>query len=225
MPSDRSAGIMSASLILHGYWRSSAAYRVRIALNLKGLAYDQVNHDLRTGAQHAADYRTIAPHGLVPALVDGGNAFIQSPAILEWLEERYPLPALLPADIEGRAIVRSMISIVACDIHPLNNLRVLDRLRGTFGAHADAITGWIAGWIAEGFSTLEELVRRHGKGYCFGAAPTLADCTLVPQLYSAERFGVDLSPYPALMMAGEAARARPAFIAAHPDRQPDADRP
>ena len=216
---------MSANLILHGYWRSSAAYRVRIALNLKGLAYDQIYHDLRTGAQHAAEYRAIAPHGLVPALIDEGHAFIQSPAILEWLEDRHPLPALLPTDINARAIVRSMVAIVACDTHPLNNLRVLDKLRGTFGADADTIARWIAGWITEGFSALEQLVRRHGEGFSFGAAPTLADCTLVPQLYSAERFGVDLSPYAALVAVGEAARALPAFIAAHPDRQPDADRP
>ena len=143
---------MNSNLILHGYWRSSAAYRGRIALNFKGMTYDQVSHDLLTGAQNAAGYRTIAPQGLVPALVDESKAFIQSTAILEWLEERRPQPALLPADIDARAIVRSMIAIVACDI------------------------------------------------------------------------GVDLSPYPALVAAGEAARALSAFIAAHPDLQPDADR-
>lgn len=216
---------MSADLILHGYWRSSAAYRVRIALNVKGIDFEQVTHDLRTGAQKAAGYRAIAPHGLVPTLIEGNRAFIQSPAILEWLEERHPLPALLPVDIDARAIVRSMAAIIVCDIHPLNNLRVLATLRDTFAADADAVTRWIGRWIAEGFTALEVLVRHHGEGYCFGGEPTLADCALVPQLYSAERFGVDLSPFPTLVVAGAAARAHPAFIAAHPDRQPDADQP
>jgi len=146
-------------------------------------------------------------------------------AILEWLEERYAQPALLPQDADSRAIVRSMAAIIACDIHPLNNLRVLTALRDTFGADEGAIKGWIGRWIGEGFAALETLVARHGDGFCFGATPTIADCTLVPQLYSAERFGVDLAPYPALVAAGAAARAIPAFMAAHPDLQPDADRP
>lgn len=218
---------MSRELVLHGYWRSSAAYRVRIALNLKGLAFAQITYDLRTGAQKAADYHTVAPHGLVPALTleEAGKTrtFIQSPAIIEWIEECYPLPPLLPADIDARAIVRSMAAIIACDIHPLNNLRVLNHLRSSFGVDGDGISRWIAEWMEEGFAALEILVERYGAGYCFGATPTLADCYLIPQLYSAERFGVDLTRYPALSAAGAVARALPAFLNAHPDVQPDAD--
>ena len=215
---------MSAELVLHSYWRSSADYRVRIALNLKGLVYEQVAHDLRTGAQKAAGYRAIAPQGFVPALVEGDRTFTQSLAILEWLEERHPDPALLPADVDDRAIVRSMAAIIACDIHPLNNQRVLATLRETLAADAETVTRWIGGWIADGFTALEVLVGNHGNGYCYGAAPTFADCTLIPQLYSAERFGVDLTAFPRLVAVGLAARAQPAFAAAHPDRQPDADR-
>jgi maleylpyruvate isomerase len=213
---------MSEALVLHGYWRSTASYRVRIALNLKGLAYDQVTHDLRSGAHKAQGYRDIAPHALVPTLVAGSNPIIQSPAILEWLEERYPQPPLLPGDADARAMVRSMVAIVGCDIHPLNNLRVLDALRGTFAADDEAVNGWIAHWIAEGFAALDVLAARHGAGFCFGDAPTLADCFLVPQLYSAVRFGVDLGAYPALVAVGAKARELPPFAAAHPDVQPDA---
>ena len=143
---------MSGELVLHGYWRSSAAYRVRIALNLKGLAFAQLTHDLRTGAQKAPDYRTVAPHGLVPALTLKESAveprtFIQSPAIIEWIEERYPLPPLLPTDIDARAIVRSMAAIIACDIHPLNNLRVLNNLRSGFvSMRTGLLVGWLNGW-------------------------------------------------------------------------------
>lgn len=220
---------MSHGLILHGYWRSSAAYRVRIALNLKGIDFSQITHDLRKGAQKAPAYRAAAPQGLVPALVvdngdEGAHCFTQSPAIIEWLEERYPAPPLLPADSDGRAVVRSMAAIVACDIHPLNNLRVLNHLRSGFGVDAEGIRRWMAEWMGEGLAALEVLVARHGAGYCFGAAPTLADCYLVPQLYAAQRFSIDLAPYSALVAAGAAARALPAFLNAHPDVQPDADR-
>lgn len=219
---------MSGELVLHGYWRSSAAYRVRIALNLKLLSFTQITHDLRTGDQKASVYRMVAPHGLVPALTVSGAAgeiatFIQSPAIIEWIEERYPLPPLLPADTDARAIVRSMAAIIACDIHPLNNLRVRNHLRSDIGVDADGIGRWIVEWVREGLAALEILVERHGASYCFGATPTLADCYLIPQLYSAERFGVDLAPYPALLAARAAARALPAFPNAHPNTQPDAD--
>ena len=209
-------------LRLHGYWRSSAAYRVRIALNLKGVPFEQTVHDLRTGAQHAPAYRALAPHDLVPALETGDGVLIESPAILEWLEERWPTPALLPADGAGRARVRAMAALIACDIHPLNNLRVLDTLRSEFGADQARIEAWIARWIGDGFRALEVLVRDHGRGFAFGDRPTLADCCLAPQVYSAERFKVDLTPFPAIQAAAAQARALPAFQAAAPERQPDA---
>ena len=213
-------------MILHGYWRSGTSYRVRIAFALKGVAVEQVALDLRTGAQRGEEYRALNPQGLVPALELGEGAVLtQSPAILEWLDEAYPAPPLLPPDPLQRAIVRSMAALVACDIHPLNNLRVLTAIRGDFGADEESVKRWIARWTAEGFAALEQLVAAHGRGFAFGDRTTLADCCLVPQLYAAERFGVDLSPYPRLVAAGEAARALPAFRVAHPDHQPDADRP
>ncbi len=212
-------------MILHGYWRSGAAYRVRIALALKGVAYDQVTHDLRTGAQAADAYRAIAPQALVPALDTGDAVLVQSPAILEWIEERYPAPPLLPVAADDRAVVRAMAALVACDVHPLNNLRVQTALRRDLGADDAAVATWIARWIADGFTALETMIARHGRGFAFGDAPGLADCVLVPQVYSAERFAVDLSAYPALMAAATRARALDAFAAAHPDCQPDAPAP
>ena len=206
-------------MILHGYWRSGTSYRTRIALNLKGVAYEQVTHDLRTGAQRADAYRVLNPQGLVPALQTPDGVLAQSPAILEWLEERYPDPPLLPAAAADRAVVRAMAAAVACDIHPLNNLRVLDAVRALGGD----TTAWAARWIGDGFAALEVLIARHGHGFAFGNAPTLADCHLVPQVYSAERFGVDLTQWPHLATAVATSRALPAVAAAHPDAQPDAD--
>ncbi len=210
-------------MILHGYWRSTTSYRVRITLNLKGVAYRQVTHDLRTGAQRGDDYRAVNAQGLVPALALDDQILTQSPAILEWLDERYASPPLLPASIDDRAVVRAMAALIACDIHPINNLRVLNVLRRDFGADDVGVERWIARWIDDGFAALEQLVARHGAGYAFGDAPTIADCHLIPQIYSAERFGVSMAPYPRLAAVAAQARAIPAFAAAHPDRQADAD--
>jgi maleylpyruvate isomerase len=213
-----------SDLILHGYWRSSAVYRVRIALNLKTLDYEQVGHDLRLGEQQDPAYKAIAPAGLVPAVKHGDQVFVQSLAIIEWLDERWPNPPLLPGAIEHRAIVRAMAATIAADIHPLNNLRILKYLKNEFERSQEQIDAWIAHWVSEGFAALEVMIARHGDSYAFGNVPTMADCFLVPQVYNAERFGVDLTPFPKLVAAAEKARGHPAFAAAHPDRQPGAER-
>jgi maleylpyruvate isomerase len=210
-------------MILHGYWRSGAAYRVRIALSLKGLTYDQQGVDLRTGAQRSDAFVALNPQGMVPALEVDGAVLTQSPAILEWLEEAHPQPSLLPADPLDRAHVRAMAALIGCDIHPLNNLRVGKALRETFGADQAAVDAWAARWIIPGFTALEALVGQYGKGWCFGDAPTLADCYLIPQIYSARRFNVAVDAFPRLLAIDEAAKLHPAFAAAHPDVQPDAD--
>ncbi len=209
-------------MILHGYWRSGAAYRVRIALALKDIPYEQVNHDLRTGGQAAPEYAALNPQRLVPALEVEGLVLTQSVAILEWLDERFPEPALMPVDPAGRAMVRAMIATLATDVHPLHNMRTLKMLRERFGADEDQVNAWMAHWMGDGFAAIEALIARHGDGFAFGATPTLADCVTVPALYSAERFGVDTAPYPRLV----ASAARTAALAAdaHPARQPDADR-
>ena len=209
-------------MILHGYWRSGTSYRTRIALNLKGLAYQQRGIDLRQGVQRSEAFLRLNPQGLVPALEVDGAVLTQSPAILEWLEEVYPEPSLLPADSVGRAQVRAMAALVGCDIHPLNNLRVLKAVKAVGGEDADT-DAWAARWIDPGFDALEALVARHGDGWCFGAAPTLADCYLIPQIYSARRFNVALDAWPKLAAIDSRTADHPAFIAAHPDRQPDAD--
>ena len=210
-------------MILHDYWRSGAAYRARIGLNLKGVAYRAVAHDLRTGAQSAPDYAALNPQKLVPAIEIDGVVLTQSLAILEWLEETYPEPPLLPRDTIGRATVRAMAATIACDVHPLHNLRVLGQLRSEFGAEDAQVKAWMARWMGDGLFALEAFVARHGRGFAYGDVPTLADICMVPQIYSAERFGIDLAPYPRVVKAANTARALPAFEAAHPDRQPDAD--
>jgi len=210
-------------MILHGYWRSSAAYRVRIGLALKGLEYLNSSYDLRKDGQKSPAFLSLNPQGLVPALEVEGQVITQSAAILEWLDEAHPDPALLPADVMDRARVRGMAALIASDIHPLNNLRVLKRLRGDFALDQAGVDAWAGRWIAAGFDALEVLVGRDGAGWCFGDVPTLADCYLIPQLYSARRFNLDLTPWPGLLAVESRAEAHPAFVSAHPDRQPDAD--
>ena len=210
-------------LALHAYWRSGTSYRTRIALNLKGLDYEVRPVNLRTGEQGADAYRALDPQGLVPALEVDGAVLIQSPAILEWLEEAHPAPPLLPKDPLDRAAVRAMAALIGCDVHPLNNLRVLRTLKRELGASDEQLLDWETRWIGDGFAALERLIERGGGGgFCFGDQPTLADCYLVPQVYSAIRFGVDLAPYPLICAVDARARALEAVAAAHPDRQPDA---
>lgn len=207
---------------LHGYWRATAPYRVRIGLALKGIAYDQASVDLIAGQQREPAYRAVNAQGLTPALdLDDGTVLAQSLAILEWLDETRPEPPLLPQTPLDRAIVRRMALIVACDIHPLNNTRVGRKL-SQMGIDQAGILDWTRGWIRDGFDALEPLVARHGGAFAFGDSPTLADCCLVPQVYSANRFELDLGPWPAIRGAAERANQHPAFQAAHPNRQPDA---
>ena len=217
---------MSDALTLYSYWRSSAAYRVRIGLNLKGLAYEtRPVHLVRDcGEQHADDYRALNPQALVPMLVDGERRITQSLAILEYLDETFPKPALLPADTRGRARVRSLAMLVACDIHPLNNLRVLQYLKRENGLEQPAIDAWMLHWMREGFAAMEEMLADDPATgtFCHGETPTIADCCLVPQLYNARRFALDLSPYPTLVRIEADCLALPAFDAARPENQPDA---
>jgi maleylpyruvate isomerase len=210
------------TLVLHGYWRSGTTYRTRIALNLKGVEYRTAPVNLLEGAQASEAYLALNPQGLVPALEADGVVLTQSPAILEWLEETHPSPSLLPQGAAARAVVRAMAATVGCDIHPLNNLRVLKTLRREFDADPGQVDEWAGRWIGEGFAALEQMIGRHGKGFSYGDAPTLADCYLVPQVYSAQRFNVDLEPYPAIRAVCDKASGLPAFADAHPDRQPDA---
>lgn len=213
-------------MILHGFWRSSAAYRVRIALNLKGLAYDNVFRHLRRGEQSSPDYLALNPHGLVPLLqTDEGATLSQSLAIAEWLDETYPEPPLLPRDGLGRARVRSLALSIAADIHPLGNLRVLKDLRDRFGADQAAVDAWYRHWCRVGFEPLEtRLAAEPATGsFCHGDAPGLADLCLVPQLYNARRFGLDLGAYPTLVRIEAACQALAAFADAAPERQADAE--
>jgi len=213
-------------LKLYDYFRSSAAYRVRIALGLKGLAPERAFVHLRRGAQREDDYLALNPQGLVPSLVtDDGAVLTQSLAIIEWLDETHPRPPLLPSDAAGRARVRALALAVACDIHPLNNLRVLNYLTGTLGVTEAQKNGWYRYWCDTGLEALEtQLARDAATGaFCHGALPTLADICLVPQLANARRVDLDLAPYPKLLAIEAACLALPAFAAAAPARQPDAE--
>jgi maleylpyruvate isomerase len=208
---------------LHGYFRSSASYRVRIALNLKGMGADQLSYHLRNGEQRAPAYLALNPQGLVPTLQDGEGAILtQSLAIIEWLDEIHPEPPLLPKDPLRRAKVRAFAMALACDTHPVQNLKVLARLR-EHGLTEEQVTAWAAGVNREGLAACETLIAAEPGPFCFGAAPTMADLCLVPQLANARRFGVDVSVYPRLLKAETAAKANKAFAEAVPDRQPDAE--
>lgn len=205
--------------ILYDYWRSSAAYRVRIALNLKGVDYESRQVDLREDAQRSAEYRSLNPQGLVPMLEIDGHRLTQSVAIINYLDLRFANQPLIPAAAAERAHVVAMAMAIACDIHPLNNLRVLKYLKNEMGQPQDQIDRWYTHWISEGLPGLEAMAKPRAGKFLFGDAPTGADVCLVPQLYNARRYNVPLDAYPTLLRADENANKLEAFAAAHPDRQ------
>ena len=212
---------------LYSFFRSSAAYRVRIALHLKGLTYEYAPVHLSRGGgeQLRPEYRRVNPQGLVPVLQDGASSLNQSLAIIEYLDEVYPEPALLPRTPAERARVRALAQTIACEIHPLNNTRVLSYLTGVAGMSEDARNAWYRHWVAEGFHALEaRLAGDPATGrYCHGDAPGIADCCLVPQMFNARRFKCDLGPYPTLVAIDRNCQALDAFQRAAPERQPDAE--
>ncbi len=203
---------------LFDYFRSSAAYRVRIALNLKGVDYESVPLNLLEGGQKGADYRAINPMGLIPALEIDGRMLTQSLAIIDYLEATRPEPTLVPADPADAAHVRALALVVACDVHPLNNLRVLKYLSGPLGQPQEARDSWYRHWVSEGLDALEAMAAPRAGRLLFGDAPTLADLCLVPQLFNARRFEVPLDGYPTLVRADAEANRLEAFAAAHPER-------
>ncbi|MFW6300841.1 MAG: maleylacetoacetate isomerase [Oceanicaulis sp.] len=211
-------------LVLHGYFRSGTTYRLRLALNWKGLDYTYAPVNLVAGEQSAPGYKTKNPQGLVPALEADGHILTQSPAILEWIEETWPDPALLPADAMLRARARAFCAAIGCDIHPIQNLRVMKKVKTDYGADQDGAQAWARHWIAAGFDALEQLAENAGgkDGFLFGGSPTLAEVYLLPQMYNARRFGVALDRYPRLLAADAAGRALPPFERAAPEHQPDA---
>jgi len=218
---------MADEFVLYGYFRSSAAFRTRIALNLKGIKPQmRFVHLLKDGGhQHTDEYRSINPQGLIPALVHDGHTITQSLAIIEYLDEIVPQPPLLPKDAAGRARVRGLAYAIACDIHPLNNLRLLRYLKSELRQTDESIAGWQQHWIALGFAALEKMLvasKETGR-YCHGDTPTLADICLIPQMANARRVNLDLSPYPTLTRIESAALAHPGFEAALPKNQPDAE--
>lgn len=204
---------------LYSYYRSSAAYRVRIALNLKGIDHGVIPVDLVAGEQRGDDYRRHNPQGLVPTLVAGSRTLTQSTAILEWLEEQYPETPLYPEDTLLRAQVRALCQLIACDIHPLNNLRVLKYLKNELGQEEATVREWYAHWVTEGFAALEP--RLPAEGFMNGETPGMAEAYVVPQVYNARRFSVDLDPFPHLRALDERCAPLEAFRRAHPDSQPD----
>jgi len=205
--------------VFYEYWRSSAAYRVRIALKLKGIDYESRQIDLREGEQNSPEYRVINPFGLVPMLDIDGHQLTQSLAIITYLDTRYPSRPLIPAMAAERAHVTAMALSIACDIHPLNNLRVLKYLKSEFGRSQEEVDNWYRHWISTGLPALEVQARTLSGTFLFGDNPTGADVCLVPQLYNARRFDVPLDDYPTLLRAEENANKLEAFAAAHPDRQ------
>ena len=205
--------------VLYDYWRSSAAYRIRIALNLKGIDYESRQIDLREDEQKSNEYRALNPLGLVPTLEIDGQRLTQSVAIINYLDLKYPNQPLLPASAAERAHVVAMAMAIACDIHPLNNLRVLKYLKNVLGHEQEEIDRWYVHWISEGLPALEVLAAPRAGQFLFGNAPTAADVCLVPQLYNARRYNVPLDNYPTLLRAEGNATALDAFAAAHPDRQ------
>jgi maleylpyruvate isomerase len=212
-----------AEPILRGYWRSSAAYRVRIALNLKRIEVRHMPVNLRRGEQSAADHLASNPAGLVPVYEEGEFRLSQSLAIIDYLDETYPEPPFLPGDARRRAEIRAVALDIAADIHPIGNLRVLDRLTELHKADREARAAWNRHWIARGFAAIETRLQRSAGRFSFGSQPTLADICLVPQVYNARRFGLDLSAFPTIVAVDAAAAALPAFVAAEPERQPDAE--
>lgn len=212
---------------LYDYFRSSASYRVRIGLQLKGLEYESVPvHLVRDGGEQLkAEYRAVNPSALVPALQDDGATITQSLAILEYLDEMHPLMPLLPRDALGRARVRSLALTIACDIHPINNLRILRYLVKEAGLSEEAKNAWYVHWVQEGFAALETTLSGSADTgrFCHGDTPTLADCVLVPQVFNAVRFKIDMAPYPTIARIDAACAELPAFVAAHPANQADAE--
>jgi maleylpyruvate isomerase len=210
-------------MLLYDYFRSSAAFRVRIALNLKGIVPERRYIHLRKGDQRAPEYLALNPQGLVPMLVDGDARLTQSLAIIEYLDERHPQPALLPQEPAARAWVRSIALAIACDIHPIDNLRVLLYLKA-LGVEEPARDEWYRHWIRTGFGPLEAQLGAAAGTYCLGETPTIADICLVPQVFNAQRLDVDLAPYPRIRAIHEACMRHPAFADAQPSRQPDAEK-
>lgn len=212
---------------LYGYFRSSAAFRVRIALNLKNLAYENAFVDLRHREHRTAEFAAINPHQAIPTLVEDGRVLTQSMAIIEYLDETHPDPPLLSTSPIARQRIRALSQAIACDIHPLNNMRVLLYLKEVIGAPKPAIDAWSQRWVIEGFKPLEEILASSGETgtFCHGDAPTLADVCLIPQIFNARRYDLDLTAYPTLMRIFDAGMRLPAFDLAQPSKQPDATRP